>query len=372
MMWMIPMKLRDSTERTVQMRRMPPTWARPTLPLLCTFVLVTALSWVGGSSTSDAAPSTRPTSTNQKAPTSRWAVRTTPTTRRAPMDRWQLGLAFPKAKVRLDTIAALPKDKVWRYRRALLASASLDNWQLRHQVTIKLKGYGEKLFPDLRWAMEHKSWRVRMVALEIQLYLRDRAVALLPELVLLVQRDKQSWVRWQVANVLGSFGPKAKAAIPALSHALQYDADTKVASAAMHALGQIGPVAYKGLYKGLKHKEYSIREVTMRKIGSLGAKAASAIPHLLPLLQSKDLEQRMRTIRTLGKIGPKAKVALPTLLQLKKKEKDKLLLRYLAGALKKIQGGSKPRKRTTAAPNRSKPHFRHVSSPITPELPGVR
>jgi HEAT repeat protein len=100
--------------------------------------------------------------------------------------------------------------------------------------------------PALTKALQHPQTEASRVAN----HKRHAAAALgrigpaaVPALIESLQQDvKIPLVRTEAARALGQIGPAAKAAVPALSEALQ-DEDPKLRAAATEALGQIGPQA---------------------------------------------------------------------------------------------------------------------------------
>lgn len=92
--------------------------------------------------------------------------------------------------------------------------------------------------PDLLWALEDP--RIRADA---SVTIRQIGPKAVPALLSLLQHQQQ-WVRWTGIEIVASFGPKAKAAIPLLHKAL-YDPVTPVRIAAARALQQIDPQHHK-------------------------------------------------------------------------------------------------------------------------------
>jgi HEAT repeat protein len=101
-------------------------------------------------------------------------------------------------------------------------------------------------------------------------------------------QDKERVVRWSAAAALGSIGPAAKGAVPALLEAWKEGADSGAVTA-LQALGQIGP------------------------------EAKSAVPDLIGVLTR---HKCVVAAQALGKMGPAAKLAVPALLEAVSRGKD--------------------------------------------------
>jgi HEAT repeat protein len=99
--------------------------------------------------------------------------------------------------------------------------------------------------------------------------------------------DGEGFVRRAAAVALGSIGPVAGAAVPALVRLLINDPDTDVTWAAAEAL---------------------------RAIGAAEA-AVGAVPNLVGPLRDKDGTARVAAARALGALGPVARLAVPELIR---------------------------------------------------------
>lgn len=166
---------------------------------------------------------------------------------------------------------------------------------------------------------------------------------------------KMVYVRANAAEALGSIGPEAEAAIPALLESLQ-DWQAEVRKAAADALGNIGPTAKEAvpdLTRLLRDKESGVRGFAARALGKIGSEAKpairaltellhdepmdgvgpktghvcdiaaealqqigpeAAIPALRDLLSDEGAEARRSAAKGLGLFGPEAKTAIPDLI----------------------------------------------------------
>jgi hypothetical protein len=153
-------------------------------------------------------------------------------------------------------------------------------------------------------------------------------------------RDPDTEVRWKSAATLGTLGPQAGSAVPALVESLQ-DRDEVVRRAAAMALGQIGSeTAIPALAAALADTDHGVRKMAASALIRLGPKARDAVPALIVALGDRDTGVRQAAAAALGTIGPGAKAAIPSLGELLKAP-DPATRELVAEVLKKItQGGS--------------------------------
>src|SRR5262249_24019838 len=101
-------------------------------------------------------------------------------------------------------------------------------------------------------------------------------------------------LRQEAAEALGKLGPKAEAAIPALTEALQ---DWPVRWPAARALVKIGPKTVPALVESLKAKTWGVSKSASEALAEIGPKA---VPALIQALKSKDFKLREEAADTLG------------------------------------------------------------------------
>jgi len=142
--------------------------------------------------------------------------------------------------------------------------------------------------------------------------------------------DGSSRARYVAAVALGSMGEEAEWAMSALVQAALYkgasdhdridashasDIDPAAArSAAVHALGSIGPAAVSAL-SGLmedEREELRLREDCARALGRIGI---DAVPALEEAVRQEGSGVRKAASEALGVIGPEASSAMPTLVK---------------------------------------------------------
>ena len=127
--------------------------------------------------------------------------------------------------------------------------------------------------------------------------------------------------RARAATLIAYLGPKAKAAVPALSAALS-DQDPEVRRELLFALAAIGPdsaPAFAALQKALDDSEPRNRAIAAYALGRIGPPAKAALPKLQVELSSADPLIRVASAYALVHVLPGneaiAKAALPVLVQ---------------------------------------------------------
>jgi HEAT repeat protein len=114
--------------------------------------------------------------------------------------------------------------------------------------------------------------------------------------------------RVEAAQMLGTFGPPAKAAIPDLVKAIRgNDAPLRIHAAV--ALGQIHsePETVIPLLIGLlDDPQDGEPEAAMQALGDFGSLAKAAVPRLVPLLKSREKDTRHAASAALRQIDPEA------------------------------------------------------------------
>ena len=128
--------------------------------------------------------------------------------------------------------------------------------------------------------------------------------------------DTSGKVRGNAAEALGSFGPGAKAAVPALISLLN-STDTFCQEKAANALGGIGPDAkdaVPALVAALNSNDRSLLENATSSLGAIGPNAKDAVPALISILNGEDDYLKRYAAEALGDIGPAAKDAASALI----------------------------------------------------------
>jgi HEAT repeat protein len=110
-------------------------------------------------------------------------------------------------------------------------------------------------------------------------------------------------VRVAAARSLAIVGPEARAAIPALDHAL-HDPELRVRLEAATALGRIGRESVPVLMHALEENDPEIRHAAAYALGEVGPDAEPAIPLLTRALQDQDQQVRSSAAYSLSVIRP--------------------------------------------------------------------
>jgi len=154
---------------------------------------------------------------------------------------------------------------------------------------------------------ETVDWKFRCQAADALGLFRADAAAAVPDLIGVLEHPNGN-IRQRAALALGRIGAPAKEAIPALSKAI----DTEnllplyrgiVVSAAVEALGGIGPDAIEDLRKTLRHDNSYARRWAAIALGRLGPAAKAAEPDLIEALHDDDEYVRLDARRALSRIG---------------------------------------------------------------------
>jgi HEAT repeat protein len=166
----------------------------------------------------------------------------------------------------------------------------------------------------LRATLHDKHADVRDAAIEALQKMDAELPEVVCSLVVAMQHGEPA-ARMAAIRRLGEMGPRAEAAVPALSAALRdtecihYRGDTSfVRAAAARALEQIGPparAAVPALVALLADEEREVRSAAAAALGGIGPEAVAALAPLTKMvLHSPDWCDRMAALAGLGGIGP--------------------------------------------------------------------
>jgi HEAT repeat protein len=219
---------------------------------------------------------------------------------------------------------------------ALITALDDADLNVRGQVAATLAQIGEPAIPSVIQALRKGSANSRLAAADALLLMGPSARTALPELIdVLEVAANGSELRCRSAATIGHIGPEAKVAVPVLLDALKGDNDLLRREAAL-ALVAITPGNDKvvaALVVALKDSKYPQgRTASVQAITALGARAKSAIPDLIAVMQDSETPINLRhlTIDALGTIGPEAKAAVPPLLDILKDKKQPEFVRCSA------------------------------------------
>jgi len=164
------------------------------------------------------------------------------------------------------------------------------------------------------------------------------------EWIQILKTSKDNRERQKAANALGSFGSKAKSAIPVLIEALK-KREPFVPDKAATALAQIGKDSIPPLKEALGDKEDRAREKavwTLAKFSGSDLSANELAEPLIDLLKNdKDTEVKRGAARALGQMRSESKIVVPALAAGLKSPED-ILVADCSIALGQIGKEAKP------------------------------
>ncbi|MDF1667035.1 MAG: HEAT repeat domain-containing protein, partial [Planctomycetota bacterium] len=168
----------------------------------------------------------------------------------------------------------------------------------------------KRAVPLLAAALEDKDWRVRKEAANSLSQHGKNAEPALGVLLTHMQNSKEDWrVKAPIAVALAKIGPKSAAAIPQFQELIGPKNAWKLRLSCGFALTRMGPTGLKSLPKVIqlmKSKAPLDRELGAIISGEFGPRAASAIPHLITLLEDSEWRIQSQAISALGLMGEKA------------------------------------------------------------------
>jgi HEAT repeat protein len=150
-------------------------------------------------------------------------------------------------------------------------------------------------------------------------------------------RDKRAFVRFMVADSLGTLGVKARQAVPDLIEATK-DEEPRVRGWAVSALGRIGGPAEEVIpvFRKALHDEDNVNRLTaLYCLRLMGPKAKETVPDLVAMLKDGDGTICSVAALALAAFGPEARAAIPDLEKALKSE-DANLRCCAACALAKV------------------------------------
>lgn len=227
---------------------------------------------------------------------------------------------------------------------------------LRVTAAEALGAMGEKALaavPALEKAISEKYEDLTLEAIYTLRKLGPKAAGSTKTLVAALKRDRL--IRWSAAGTLGFFGPKAKAAAPALVRVLK-DLDPGIRGSAAKSLGQI-EANDEATIKALK-AHFKIEKEPAPRFAVQGA-----LTQLLPLkerilflcecLKLKDGRFVIAAAKALGAMGPKAKSATDALAAASLSD-DKKVAAATELALEQVLESEEPEKAPGKAPKKGK------------------
>ena len=206
-----------------------------------------------------------------------------------------------------------------------------DSWKVKGTCLAVLGKIGEKheiVIPVLIDALKHsKKMHFRVGAARGVEFLGARAKAAVPALVdaldisKISDEEKASMTRHFVLRALGSMGPEAKAAIPAIRKIAETDnsrlSNRRLAKEVLNlvsvkAQDQAAENKMLTLRKLLKDTDSEVRVKAAEDLGTFGSQAVTAVPDLVERLENdKVSDVRIVAANALGAIYFQAKAGLP-------------------------------------------------------------
>jgi HEAT repeat protein len=231
------------------------------------------------------------------------------------------GLANSDAAIRMKAVASLAKysNTDWEGTPDLVAPA-----------------VGALLAPALLRKLEGGNGAFRGEVAKALGNISTRSPAVVPELLHMLQDDKDTAVRAEAARALGKIGEGGKAAAKALATILKQTGDDRLRGEAAWALARVDPqskTTVTALSVALKDKSGHVCVCAAEALWKLSHNPDEVVPILTARL--KDLKSRHAAAQALYRIGPDAKGAVPALLTAAK-DKDRLFHESIVMALKKI------------------------------------
>ena len=154
-------------------------------------------------------------------------------------------------------------------------------------------------------------------------------------------KDNNPNLRRHAALALGGYGPKAKAAIPALLDGLD-DAADGVRDCSIAALTRVGADGIPALLKAVRDPSAQVQTGAWRVLANLGAAAKPALPDLVAILRNpkEPSSGRQAAARVFGAMGAEGMDALPALLEML--EGNDGPVRFACASALAAAGGDKP------------------------------
>jgi alpha-tubulin suppressor-like RCC1 family protein len=174
----------------------------------------------------------------------------------------------------------------------------------------RIQGAADKIVPALAGMLDDEDRGVRMQS--VRILGKCGAGAGVVSALGKALKDSDSNVAYAACRALGKFREAAAAAVPDLWAATKRGG--ALGSECYDSLAKIGGPAVDVLVRALQDPENSRGHVMcVIALGSMGPRAAPAVPVLIQALESKQEQVRQKAAKALGGIGPDAKPAMAAL-----------------------------------------------------------
>ena len=131
--------------------------------------------------------------------------------------------------------------------------------------------------------------------------------------------EAEADVHATIADALGTLGPNALAAAPALVRLLddEHEAVRQSAASALGSLGARSPLVVPALVHALDDPAHDVRSAAVDGLAGEGSAASSAVPRLVRIVSTDRIGfVRLRATVALGRIGAEPTVVVPLLVRL--------------------------------------------------------
>lgn len=131
--------------------------------------------------------------------------------------------------------------------------------------------------------------------------------------------EREADVHATIADALGTLGPNALAAAPALVRLLddEHEAVRVSAASALGSLGARSPLVVPALIHALDDPAHDVRSAAVDGLAGEGSAASSAVPRLVRIVSTDRIGfVRLRATVALGRIGAEPTVVVPVLVRL--------------------------------------------------------
>jgi hypothetical protein len=182
-------------------------------------------------------------------------------------------------RLAIDRLRQMPNDRIW-FVPVFLNKTEIPSHDISEHETLS----------DLHAVALHEDWSGGLNAILRAMGLENPISARVHQLVNILEGQFHA-ERLHALQELGSIGPAAADAVPALVEALK-DQNQDVRGWAVHGLSRIGPAAMPGLVEALKNQDAGVSGTAARALGRIGPAAADAVPALVEALKNQNAEVR--------------------------------------------------------------------------------
>ena len=169
----------------------------------------------------------------------------------------------------------------------LLVEKLAEGKYVREGASSALASIGPAAVPALLKALEHEKPTVREGVAEALGAMGAKAREAVPSMAAVLEREASPDVRFALSRSFGKIGPAASAAIPVLAETLR-DENAEVRVQAAHALVDIGVESVPAAIAALEDDKPQVRYLAIRILGSFGPKAKAAAPALAEAAEDSD------------------------------------------------------------------------------------